>query len=110
MASRPPFTIPQGKSGPWEKVGGPELSDGDVRQWPGLPLYRPISETHYLTTLATVWVKDQKLDQPREFHQIVPERANVWLKFIGGISFIFACFPAFLALRPLMLETATVIE
>jgi hypothetical protein len=72
MASGPPFTIPQGKSGPWEKVGGPELSDGDVRQWPGLPLYRPISETHYLTTLATAWVKDQKLDQPREFHQIVP--------------------------------------
>ena len=107
MASKPPFTIPQGKSGPWEKVGGPELSDGDVRQWPGLPLYRPISEIHYLTTLATVWVKDQKLDQPREFYPDHPERSNVWLKFIGGISFIFACFPASLALRPLMLETAT---
>jgi hypothetical protein len=82
MTSRPPFTIPQGKSGPWEKVGGPELSDGDVRQWPALPLYRPILETHYLTTLATVWVKDQKLDQPREFHQIAPNEPTYGLSLL----------------------------
>jgi hypothetical protein len=91
MASTPPFTIPQGKSGPWEKVGSPELSDGDVRQWPGLPLYRPILETHYLITLATAWVKDQKLGQPREFPPNHPERANAWLKFISGISFVSDC-------------------
>jgi hypothetical protein len=66
MAGLPPFPVPQGKSGDWEQLGGPEVSDGDVRQWPGKPLYRPISETHYLISLATAWVKDQNLDQPRE--------------------------------------------
>ena len=91
MTSRPPFTIPQGKSGPWEKVGGPELSDGDVRQWPGLPLYRPISETHYLITLATVWVKDQKLDQPREFHQIVPNEPTYGLSLLAVFPSVSVC-------------------
>jgi hypothetical protein len=67
MADKPPFPVPQGKSGPWQKVSGPEVSDGDVRQWPGKALYRPISEAHYLMYLATAWVKDQNLGQSRKF-------------------------------------------
>ena len=66
MASRPPFPIPPGKSGHWKKVGGTEVSDGDVRHWPGLPLSRPAPETRYLTHLATIWVKEQNLDQLRK--------------------------------------------
>ena len=65
MAARPPFPIPPGKTGHWEPVAGPEVSDGDVRNWPGLPS-RPIPETRYLTHLATAWVQDQNLNQPRK--------------------------------------------
>jgi hypothetical protein len=81
MTANPPFPIPQGKSGYWEKVGGPACSDGDVRQWPGLPSYRPVPETHYLISLATTWVKDQNLDQPREF-TLVSEASSPALAFL----------------------------
>jgi hypothetical protein len=82
MAREPPFPVPLGKSGPWEEVAGPEVSDGDVRQWPGKPLYRPVPETHYLISLATAWVKDQNLGQPSELCSLVPGFSRFELHFL----------------------------
>jgi hypothetical protein len=88
MALEPPFPVPQGKSGLWEEVAGAEVSDGDVRQWPGKPLYRPVPETHYLISLATAWVKDQNLEQPSELHSVLPHAGYLGFENLSRISFV----------------------
>ena len=63
MTTHPPFEIPIGaKTNPgnlWYAVPRPNRSDGDQRHWPGLPTYRPSSDSVYRIKLAVDWMQSQ---------------------------------------------------
>lgn len=53
-----------GKKGVWQVRAINSYSDGEQRQWPGKPKYRPTSEERYLIQLAKAWVTKDRGGQP----------------------------------------------